>query len=33
VVAKQVGLITAGSGPGSVSRGLTINVGSGSCPP
>jgi uncharacterized repeat protein (TIGR01451 family) len=33
VAAKQVGLITAGSGPGSVSRGLTINVGSGSCPP
>jgi uncharacterized repeat protein (TIGR01451 family) len=33
VVAKQVGLITAGSGAGSVSRGLTINVGSGSCPP
>jgi uncharacterized repeat protein (TIGR01451 family) len=33
VVAKQVGLITAGSGQGSVSRGLTINVGSGSCPP
>jgi uncharacterized repeat protein (TIGR01451 family) len=33
VVAKQVGLITAGSGPGSVSRGLTINVGSGVCPP
>jgi uncharacterized repeat protein (TIGR01451 family) len=28
---KQVGLITAGSGPGSVSRGITINVGSGSC--
>ncbi|MFL6285343.1 MAG: hypothetical protein ACJ74Q_19575 [Pyrinomonadaceae bacterium] len=33
VAAKQVGLITAGSGAGSVSRGLTINVGSGSCPP
>ena len=31
VVAKQVGLITAGSGPGAVSRGITINVGSGSC--
>jgi uncharacterized repeat protein (TIGR01451 family) len=29
VAAKQVGLITAGS----VSRGITINVGSGSCPP
>jgi uncharacterized repeat protein (TIGR01451 family) len=28
---KQIGLITAGSGPGSVSRGITINVGSGSC--
>jgi uncharacterized repeat protein (TIGR01451 family) len=33
VAAKQVGLVTAGSGPGAVSRGLTINVGSGSCPP
>jgi uncharacterized repeat protein (TIGR01451 family) len=31
VTAKQVGLITAGSGAGSVSRGITINVGSGSC--
>jgi hypothetical protein len=31
VAAKQVGLITAGSGAGSVSRGITINVGSGSC--
>ncbi|HZT61309.1 MAG TPA: hypothetical protein VFA21_22065 [Pyrinomonadaceae bacterium] len=30
---KQVGLVTAGSGQGSVSRGLTINVGSGVCPP
>jgi uncharacterized repeat protein (TIGR01451 family) len=30
---KQVGLVIAGSGPGAVSRGLTINVGSGSCPP
>jgi uncharacterized repeat protein (TIGR01451 family) len=29
VAAKQVGLITAGT----VSRGITINVGSGSCPP
>jgi uncharacterized repeat protein (TIGR01451 family) len=33
VVTKQVGLVIAGSGPGSVSRGLTINVGSGSCGP
>jgi hypothetical protein len=33
VTAKQVGLITAGSGPGAVSRGITINVGSGVCPP
>jgi uncharacterized repeat protein (TIGR01451 family) len=33
VVTKQVGLVIAGSGPGSVSRGLTINVGSGVCPP
>jgi uncharacterized repeat protein (TIGR01451 family) len=32
VNAKQVGLITAGSGQGSVSRGITINVGNGSCP-
>ena len=32
VAAKQVGLITAGNGAGSVSRGITINVGSGSCP-
>jgi uncharacterized repeat protein (TIGR01451 family) len=31
VAAKQVGLVTAGSGAGSVSRGLTINVGSGVC--
>src|SRR5205085_9588651 len=31
VAAKQLGLITAGSGLGSVSRGITINVGSGSC--
>jgi hypothetical protein len=31
VATKQVGLITAGSGAGSVSRGLTINVGAGSC--
>ena len=33
VATKQVGLVIAGSGPGSVSRNLTINVGSGSCPP
>jgi uncharacterized repeat protein (TIGR01451 family) len=33
VATKQVGLVIAGSGAGSVSRGLTINVGSGSCPP
>lgn len=32
VAAKQTGLITATSGPNSVSRGITINVGSGSCP-
>jgi uncharacterized repeat protein (TIGR01451 family)/CSLREA domain-containing protein len=32
VAAKQVGLITAGSGAGSVSRGIIINVGGGSCP-
>jgi uncharacterized repeat protein (TIGR01451 family) len=31
VATKQVGLVIAGSGPGSVSRGLTINVGSGVC--
>jgi uncharacterized repeat protein (TIGR01451 family) len=31
VATKQVGLITAGSGQGSVSRGITINVGNGSC--
>ncbi len=33
VATKQVGLVIAGTGPGSVSRGLTINVGSGICPP
>jgi hypothetical protein len=33
VVTKQVGLVIAGSGQGSVSRGLTVNVGSGVCPP
>jgi uncharacterized repeat protein (TIGR01451 family) len=31
VAVKQVGVITAGSGAGSVSRGITINPGS--CPP
>jgi uncharacterized repeat protein (TIGR01451 family) len=33
VATKQVGLVIAGSGQGSVSRGLTVNVGSGTCPP
>jgi len=33
VVTKQVGLVTATLGMSGVSRGLTINVGSGSCPP
>jgi uncharacterized repeat protein (TIGR01451 family) len=33
VATKQVGLVIAGSGQGSVSRGLTVNVGSGSCAP
>ncbi|HKQ51076.1 MAG TPA: endonuclease/exonuclease/phosphatase family protein [Pyrinomonadaceae bacterium] len=33
VVAKQVGLVTATLGMSSVSRNLTINVGSGTCPP
>jgi hypothetical protein len=32
VAAKQVGLITATLGVNSVSRGITINVGSGTCP-
>jgi uncharacterized repeat protein (TIGR01451 family) len=32
VTAKQVGLVTATSGPNSVSRGVTINVGGGACP-
>ncbi len=32
VTAKQVGLITATSGSSSVSRGITINVGNGTCP-
>ena len=31
VAGKQVGLITAGSGAGAVSRGIPVNVGSGSC--
>jgi len=33
VVTKQVGLVNATLGAGTVSRGLTVNVGSGSCPP
>jgi uncharacterized repeat protein (TIGR01451 family) len=33
VVAKQVGSVNATLGQTTVSRGLTINVGSGSCPP
>jgi uncharacterized repeat protein (TIGR01451 family) len=33
VATKQLGLITATLGASSVSRNLTINVGSGSCPP
>ena len=32
VSAKQIGLVTATSGPNSVSRGITINVGGGTCP-
>ena len=32
VATKQVGLVTATLGPSSVSRGITINVGSGTCP-
>jgi uncharacterized repeat protein (TIGR01451 family) len=32
VTTKQTGLVTATSGPNSVSRGITINVGSGTCP-
>jgi uncharacterized repeat protein (TIGR01451 family) len=32
VNAKQTGLVTATSGPNSVSRGITINVGNGTCP-
>jgi hypothetical protein len=31
VAVKQVGLITATLGANNVSRGITINVGSGSC--
>jgi uncharacterized repeat protein (TIGR01451 family) len=33
VTAKQFGLVTATSGPNSVSRNVTINVGNGTCPP
>jgi uncharacterized repeat protein (TIGR01451 family) len=33
VATKQVGLVVAGSGNASVSRGLTVNVGSGVCGP
>jgi uncharacterized repeat protein (TIGR01451 family) len=33
VATKQVGTVNATSGQTTVSRGLTINVGSGSCPP
>jgi uncharacterized repeat protein (TIGR01451 family) len=33
VVTKQVGLVIAGSGQSTVSRGSTVNVGSGVCPP
>ena len=32
VTAKQSGLVTATSGPNSVSRSVTINVGNGTCP-
>jgi uncharacterized repeat protein (TIGR01451 family) len=32
VNAKQTGLVTATSGPNSASRGITINVGNGTCP-
>jgi uncharacterized repeat protein (TIGR01451 family) len=31
VTAKQLGLVTATSGPNSVSRNITINVGNGTC--
>jgi hypothetical protein len=31
VAAKQVGLVTATLGADGVSRGITINVGNGSC--
>jgi uncharacterized repeat protein (TIGR01451 family) len=33
VATKQVGLVNATLGASTVSRGLTINVGSGTCPP
>jgi uncharacterized repeat protein (TIGR01451 family) len=33
VVTKQVGTVNATLGTSTVSRGLTVNVGSGSCPP
>jgi hypothetical protein len=33
VATKQVGTVNATLGSTTVSRGLTINVGSGSCPP
>jgi uncharacterized repeat protein (TIGR01451 family) len=33
VVTKQVGTVNATLGASTVSRGLTVNVGSGSCPP
>jgi len=32
VTAKQLGLVTATSGPNTVSRNVTINVGNGTCP-
>lgn len=32
VASKQTGLVTATSGASTVSRGVTVNVGSGSCP-
>jgi hypothetical protein len=33
VATKQVGIVIAAVGNTSVSRGLTVNVGNGSCPP
>ena len=33
VATKQTGLVIAGSGNATVSRGLTINVGNGTCAP